>query len=163
MTDISRWESGEEGLFGGTSAATPVFAGVVLLLGQTLGVNGLGNINPALYSLASEPARTCNTNAITEACAFHDITAGNNMVPCAAGTNGCSGGVMGYSATAGYDMVTGLGSVDATRLALGVSSLTSGPVILSVGTAYAGAGIAENTYIVIEGGTWCPPTHRPEG
>ena len=142
-------ENGAAGLYGGTSAATPVFAGIVLLVAQGVGANGLGNINPALYSLASEPARTCSTTAITEACVFHDITSGNNVVPCAGGTNGCAGITFGYSAAVGYDMVTGLGSVDATGLALAAASLTSGPVIYSVSTAYGGPGIAQNTFIEI--------------
>jgi pseudomonalisin len=38
---------------------------------------------------------------------FHDITAGNNSVP----------GVTGYAAGPGYDLATGLGSVDANVLA----------------------------------------------
>jgi uncharacterized protein (TIGR03437 family) len=90
---------------GGTSAATPVFAGIVLLMNQYLGVNGLGNINPNLYKLASS-----TTNV------FHDATTGSNFVACAAGTKGCVGGTLGYSAGAGYDMVTGLGSVDAYNM-----------------------------------------------
>ena len=95
---------------GGTSVATPVFAGMVVLLNQYLvskGVQsqaGLGNINPNLYRLAQSTPH-----------AFHDITQGNNIVPCDSGT-GCRGGFMGYSAGPGYDLVTGLGSVDARNL-----------------------------------------------
>jgi hypothetical protein len=37
---------------------------------------------------------------------FHDVTSGNNSVP----------GLTGFSAGAGYDLATGLGSVDATLL-----------------------------------------------
>lgn len=156
-------ENGQSGLYGGTSAATPVFAGIVLLVAQAVGANGLGNINPALYSLASEPARTCNTTAITEACVFHDITSGNNMVPCAGGTNGCASITFGYSAAVGYDMVTGLGSVDATGLALAAASLTSGPTVYSVSTAYGSPGIAQNTYIVIKGANLVPAVTAATG
>jgi uncharacterized protein (TIGR03437 family) len=157
-------ESGVRGIHGGTSAATPVFAGIVLLMAQIIGAtNGLGNINPGLYSIASEPARVCDTNSPTLACVFHDIVSGNNMVPCVTGVTGCTGGLMGYSAGPGYDMVTGLGSVDAALLALAFSSLTSGPVIYSVSTAYAGAGIAQNTYIVIKGSNLVPPTTSANG
>jgi len=98
-------------VFGGTSAPTPVFAAMVALLNQYLvstGVQaqpGLGNINPTLYALAqSAPV------------AFHDITSGSNIVPCQTGTPDCSTGAFGYSAGAGYDQVTGLGSVDAYNL-----------------------------------------------
>jgi uncharacterized protein (TIGR03437 family) len=91
---------------GGTSASSPSFAGVVALLNHYLVSSGahspgLGNINPELYRLA----RT-TTNV------FHDITQGNNFVPCAAGSPGCVNGSMGYAATPGYDLATGLGSLD---------------------------------------------------
>jgi subtilase family serine protease len=94
-------------LLGGTSASTPVFAGIVTLLNNYLLSNGeiptpgLGNINPHLYSLAD-----------TTSDVFHDITQGNNIVPCTANTVDCTIGSYGYSAGAGYDQVTGLGSVN---------------------------------------------------
>ena len=104
--------SGKVGIYGGTSAATPVFAGIVTLLNHYLILNGaqttagLGNINPTLYGLAR------NNPSV-----FHDVTLGNNIVPCKVGTLNCSTGTLGYSTTAGYDRVTGLGSVDAYNLA----------------------------------------------
>ncbi|MGB2605526.1 MAG: S53 family peptidase, partial [Candidatus Sulfotelmatobacter sp.] len=94
---------------GGTSAAAPTFAGIVALISQHLGSSGLGNINPTLYSLAA------NTPA-----AFHDVTSGNNIVPCTTGTTGCPATApfqYGFSAGIGYDRVTGLGSVDTNALA----------------------------------------------
>ena len=103
---------------GGTSAATPVFASFVVLLNQyLLSKNahfdgGLGNINPTLYRLAQ-----------TAPAAFHDITKGDNIVPCMQGTPDCGRGSFGYTAGAGYDLVTGLGSVDLYKLA---SSWNSG-------------------------------------
>ena len=87
----------------GTSAATPVFAGMIALLNQYEGSNGQGNINPNLYRLAQ-------TNI------FHDITTGSNVVPCVTGTPNCANGSFGYYAGIGYDPVTGLGSVDAYNL-----------------------------------------------
>jgi uncharacterized protein (TIGR03437 family) len=96
---------------GGTSVATPIFAGLVVLLNQYLVKNGiqatpgLGNINPALYRLAQTTPQS-----------FHDITQGSNIVPCQVGTPDCSTGSFGYSAGPGYDLVTGLGSVDAANL-----------------------------------------------
>jgi len=91
---------------GGTSAGTPSFAGVVALLNQVTGTRQ-GNVNQHLYQLAAVSSD-----------AFHDITAGNNMVPCTTGSPGCpnGGGQIGYSAGAGYDQATGLGSIDAYRL-----------------------------------------------
>jgi subtilase family serine protease len=99
-------------LYGGTSAGAPVFAGLVALLNQQMELNqpgsppGLGNINPTLYGLS-----------LTAPQAFHDITAGDNLIPCA-GTLNCTvaNPQIGYSATPGYDLVTGLGSVDAWQL-----------------------------------------------
>jgi hypothetical protein len=94
---------------GGTSAAAPTFAGIVALINQHMGTTtGQGNINEVLYPMAvSAPA------------AFHDITVGNNMVPCEAGSPNCPGsGKMGYSAGVGYDQASGLGSVDAYNLVM---------------------------------------------
>jgi pseudomonalisin len=84
---------------GGTSAATPVFASIMALVLQKVG-QAQGLVNPVLYGLASNQK---NNNG---AAIFHDVTQGNNTVP----------GVTGYSAGDGFDMVTGLGSVDATAL-----------------------------------------------
>jgi uncharacterized protein (TIGR03437 family) len=95
---------------GGTSVAAPVMAGIISLLNQylvstkVLSQPGLGNINPTLYRLANVPG------------VFHDVTVGNNSVPCASGSPGCNNGSYGYSATTGYDQATGLGSPDAFNL-----------------------------------------------
>jgi hypothetical protein len=89
---------------GGTSAAAPSFAGLLTLLVQKYGK--LGNINPLLYSLAGD--------ATTYSTVFNDITTGTNKQPCT-GT-GCAGGFVGYSSTAGYDLVTGLGSINGYAL-----------------------------------------------
>jgi uncharacterized protein (TIGR03437 family) len=99
-------------IYGGTSVASPIFAGIVALLNQETGAAGQGNINPALYKLAQSSKD-----------AFHDVTIGNNMVSCVQSSPGCSNGLMGFSAGPGYDMATGLGSVDAWRL---ISEWTTG-------------------------------------
>jgi subtilase family serine protease len=95
---------------GGTSAASPSFAGIVAILNQATQSNGLGNINPTLYSLAA------SSTAV-----FHDITTGDNKVPCSSGSTNCPASApftIGYSAGVGYDQATGLGSVDAYNLAI---------------------------------------------
>lgn len=84
---------------GGTSAATPVFASIMALVLQKVGQTQ-GLVNPALYALAY------NQTYSGGAAVFHDIVKGSNTVP----------GVTGYSAGPGYDMATGLGSVDAAQL-----------------------------------------------
>jgi uncharacterized protein (TIGR03437 family) len=111
-------------VFGGTSLGTPVFAGVTALLNQYLvskgamAAPGLGNINPNLYRLAQ---------ATTDV--FHDITTGDNKVPCEQGSPDCIDGLMGYAAGPGYDLATGLGSIDAnalvTKWTIGTASTTS--------------------------------------
>jgi subtilase family serine protease len=92
---------------GGTSFGAPTFAGIVAILNQKT-VSRQGNINPALYALSA-----ANVGA------FHDITTGNNIVPCDRATADCpqSGTAQyGFSAGVGYDQVTGLGSIDAAVL-----------------------------------------------
>jgi len=91
---------------GGTSASSPSFAGMLTLLVEKYGKQG--NFNQTLYSLAADPAKY--------AVIFHDITTGSNAQPCAAGSKGCSSGLVGYEATSGYDLVTGLGSVNGGAL-----------------------------------------------
>jgi subtilase family serine protease len=97
---------------GGTSAAAPSFAGMVAVLNQYLVQNGVqtksgvGNINPKLYSMAAAGATGV----------FHDVTTGDNIVPCEVTTANCVTGKFGYTTGVGYDLVTGLGSVDAYHL-----------------------------------------------
>ena len=67
---------------------------------------GLGNINPVLYRLAQ---RTTDV--------FHDITAGDNINPCAQLSPNCVDGLSGDSAGPNYDLATGLGTIDAYHLA----------------------------------------------
>jgi len=91
---------------GGTSFGSPTFSGIVAILNQKVGRQG--NINPALYALSA-----ANVGA------FHDVTTGNNIVPCDPATVDCptSGTAQyGFSAGPGYDQVTGLGSIDAAVL-----------------------------------------------
>lgn len=104
---------------GGTSFATPIFAGMVAILNQEKGyTSGQGLLNPTLYSLAS--------NAATYSTAFHDITSGNNECPSSLGSSYCSGNAEShYAAGTGYDQVTGLGSVDLDKLATAWPASTS--------------------------------------
>jgi hypothetical protein len=106
---------------GGTSFAAPDFNGLLAIIEQKLGVgNGLGNVNPTLYTLAA--------NATTYASAFHDITVGNNQVPCTPGSPDCPTGsnpVIGYVAGTGYDQTTGIGSVNAANLATAWAALVT--------------------------------------
>jgi hypothetical protein len=95
---------------GGTSASAPAFAGVLALVRQKTGERQ-GLANYALYHLAR-----------TVPSVFRDVTTGNNAVPCASGSSNCAKNsegaelVGGYNAGAGYDLASGLGSVDITAL-----------------------------------------------
>ena len=110
---------------GGTSVATPEFAGVLALVEQKIG-SKIGNAGPHLYALANSSFYTS---------VFNDITTGNNTSPCTAGTINCpAGGVLGYSATVGYDQATGWGSVNASNLATDWSQVTPIPPSTTIGT-----------------------------
>ncbi len=101
---------------GGTSVAAPTFSAILALINQSLGSPGLANVNPNLYQFASSTPS-----------AFHDVTSGNNDVPCTSGTINCPAGTtqIGFSAGTGYDQVTGLGSVDADKLATAWGATTT--------------------------------------
>jgi len=87
---------------GGTSEATPEFSGIVAVADQYAG-RRLGLINPALYELYRSHAP-----------GLVDVTRGNNTVSFSA--SGKLFTVRGYQARPGYDLVTGLGTVNAARL-----------------------------------------------
>jgi hypothetical protein len=91
-------------------------AGIVALISQATGhtpTSGLGNINPILYPLAAHAPT-----------AFNDVAIGNNQVPfssaCGAGSN------IGFNAGTGYDLATGLGSINASTLVTNWTSVSPG-------------------------------------
>lgn len=88
----------------GTSASTPVVAGMVNLLNSKRHLAGkpvLGFINPLLYTNPS---------------VFNDILHGNNRCTAATGAApACCPG--GFDAVSGWDPLTGLGSVDFAKAA----------------------------------------------
>ena len=80
--------------YGGTSFATPMWAGYLALVNEQSLANGnktLGFINPSLYTIG------LSSNYDSD---FHDITSGSN----------------GYSATTGYDLAAGWGSPNGSGL-----------------------------------------------
>jgi len=98
---------------GGTSAAAPAFAGMLALVKQKTGTR-LGQANDVLYNLAKTKYATV----------FHDVTMGDNSVNCQANSSGdCDYDfagyyfMSGYNANTGYDMASGLGSVNVSQLA----------------------------------------------
>ena len=92
--------------YGGTSFAAPMWAGYIALVNQQLVANGkktIGFINPTIYAQNVTSAYAAD---------FHDITSG---------TSGS------YSATTGYDLVTGWGSPNSGLLAALTGSSTTPP------------------------------------
>jgi subtilase family serine protease len=83
----------------GTSEATPLFSGIVAIADQYAG-HDLGLINPALYSMSADGAP-----------GIVDITKGNNTVTFPQG--GTNHTVRGFDALPGYDLASGVGTVDA--------------------------------------------------
>jgi subtilase family serine protease len=83
----------------GTSEATPLFAGIVALADQVAG-HPLGLVNPALYELSAAHAP-----------GIVDIVSGNNTVSFIQG--GKTDTVHGFSARRGYDLASGVGTVNA--------------------------------------------------
>ena len=142
--------------FCGTSAAAPDMAGVTALLDQKLG-KGQGNLNLRLYQLAT------NVPAV-----FHDVTVAssgvgncsvntpsmcNNSIP---GAGGLGGGQAGFMVTAGYDEVTGLGSLDVGNFIVNFAKLTpaitwANPANIVYGTALTSTQLNATTTI---GGAW---------
>ena len=107
---------------GGTSASVQAFAGIMALVNQE--TNSIqGNANYILYKLAAQ-----------QPSAFHDVpTGGTIAVPCATGSPNCVtsksgdayGVLSGYSTTSGYDLATGLGSLDANNFVTKWSTVTT--------------------------------------
>jgi hypothetical protein len=141
-------QGGQFFIFAGTSASSPSFAGIMAIVDQkTGGRQGLANY--VLYSLAkAENFGNCSSSSqITpilpnpSKCVFNDVITGNNSVP----------GQTGFNAGIGFDLASGLGSVNvanlvsawpavasfqgsATNLAVTSPSLTAGTLQVTHGT-----------------------------
>jgi Pro-kumamolisin, activation domain/Bacterial Ig-like domain (group 3)/Abnormal spindle-like microcephaly-assoc'd, ASPM-SPD-2-Hydin len=113
---------------GGTSASSPMMAGIMALVVQKTGVSQ-GLANPVLYQLAQAQATlgtACDSSTVASgnSCVFYDISQGTNAQVCHPGgpncvtnTSGDTVGILsGYAATKGYDQAVGLGSVNVTNL-----------------------------------------------
>jgi subtilase family serine protease len=88
-------------LIGGTSEATPEFAGIVAIADQVAG-HGLGLINPAIYQMEA-----------AHAAGIVDVTGGTNTVTFPQG--GSAHTVHGWDAVNGYDLSSGVGTIDAAQ------------------------------------------------
>jgi subtilase family serine protease len=116
--------------YGGTSFATPMWAGYLALINQQSVANGnktLGFINPSLYSIGEGSSYDSD---------FHDITSGSN----------------GYSATTGYDLATGWGSLNGSGLITALAgtstpgySLSASPASVSIVQGGSGSSTITST------------------
>ena len=124
---------------GGTSVASPAMAGIMALINQKAG-SAQGNANVTFYALAAKDNRaSCNSTSVASgnACNFYDITTDNNAVPCVPGDPNCTlhhstdsvGILSGNTSTVGYDLTTGLGSINAKNLVNNWSTLSAAPVV----------------------------------
>lgn len=115
--------------YGGTSVASPAMAGIMALVDQNTG-SPQGSPGLILYKLAANQAK-----------AFHDVPAGTtNAMPCITGSPNCStaqagdayGIMTAYNTTAGYDLVTGIGSVDAASLVRSWNTVSFSPSVTTL-------------------------------
>jgi hypothetical protein len=144
--------NGSQTLLAGTSASTPLWAGFLSLVNQTLvgrGMPTVGFANPALYSIAAAHPD-----------AFHDITSGSNPSVLPGGNN------LTYNCTTGYDLVTGLGSPQCGLINYLVTPLTfTGSPAVSArgsGTFDVFAMQASNNLVLHRTYTNSPPANTPQ-
>jgi len=132
--------------FGGTSVSAPIMAGIQTLVNQKDG-GRQGNPNPIYYKLAAKEYGTkgssiCNStlgNKAGKECVFYDITQGDTDIDCQ-GKQDCyaqPGATYGVLSTAdfslqaanrtgiGYDLATGIGSVNAYNLVYNWKTVTA--------------------------------------
>ncbi len=138
-------------VIGGTSASTPTFAGILALVAQSA-KSRLGMANFVLYPLAaSQNDAGCNASGTPKSsCVFNDVTQGNNSVP----------GQTGAAAGLGYDLATGLGSINAANLAANWASValrsTTTTLTLSPTSITHGQNVAASVTVIPTAGAGTP-------
>lgn len=109
------WSSSGQGadkavVFGGTSAGSPQWAGITVLINEVQGKR-IGQLNPVLYRIGASAAAAKD---------LHDIVKGNNTFM-GKNANGVGVTVQGFNATKGWDAITGLGTPNVTQLVLAIA------------------------------------------
>lgn len=136
--------------FGGTSVACPVEAGMVAELDNLLAVNGqgpLGYLNPVLYGLGNK-----QFSGLLQSTPYYDVISGANS---------------NYNALAGYDLVTGWGSLNALNFSSYVVSpqkqyslifsetgLTAGTWFVNTSSAHESAPAGSQITYLLPNGTY---------
>jgi hypothetical protein len=160
---------------GGTSASAQAFAGIMALVNQKYGPQG--NANYVLYPLAAQSGASCaSSGSPASTCIFYDVQTGNNSVACVGGSPNCSNtGTSGYGilvnpsntsqpawlTTAGYDLATGLGTVNAANLVNDWSSVsfasTTTTLVSPTATTYThGQSVTVSVTVAPQSGTGTP-------
>lgn len=129
-------------IIGGTSASAPSMAGIMALVEQKNGAYQ-GQANYVFYKLAAMDTLTsCNSSLMTapgqpSTCVFNDITLGSNSDP---GLPGYATATADWTAGVGYDLTTGLGTVNAANMVAqwgNVSFAASTTTLSATGTSVA--------------------------
>jgi subtilase family serine protease len=126
---------------GGTSVASPAMAGVMALINQKAG-GSEGSPNALLYSMAARQTwGNCKAESVkaSSKCFFNDIDQGTNAMPCLNGSAYCNvlydgdpaGILLGYNAGTGFDLATGLGSLNVANVVNNWPAATAPIVTLS--------------------------------
>jgi len=145
---------------GGTSAASPAMAGVMALINQKAG-SPQGNPNAELYTLAGKQTySSCksDTGTTSNGCYFNDVDTGTISMACTPGTPNCTvshsgdtfGILDGYSGTVGFDLATGLGSLNVANVVNGWTAAT-GTATATVTVVPASSTIVSNVSLTVTG------------
>ena len=105
---------GSQGIFGGTSAATPLWGGFMALINQQAVANNrptIGFLAPAVYAIGK------STNYLN---CFHDVTTGDNTWDLS---------LANFFAVPGYDLCTGWGTPNGTNLINALTSTSGVPIV----------------------------------
>jgi subtilase family serine protease len=126
----------EQGGWGGTSVAGPLWAGFTAMVNEQAANDGLpsvGFLNPAFYSIAQSSLYSTT---------FHDITNGNNIWPGSSGK---------YTAAPGYDLCTGWGTPNGQAM---IDALVgyAGPIWVNFSGPCPGNGTYTNAFCTLASG-----------
>jgi pseudomonalisin len=111
--------------YGGTSLSTPIWAGLFALINQFGSPGGVGWANPRLYQLGTAQQQSPSAPSV-----FYDVAKGNNATP----------SVTGFSAGAGFDLVTGWGSFNGDVMIRNFSLQASPPASVSIDGSLSASG-----------------------